>query len=106
MNIYLYEDENYDKYYENLVISNLKYVYEITKLTNKNDTIHINKIFDTNIIIKFNDISLCNNNENICIINIIYKTDLFLTMYKTESTRVKCLLWNGLFLIGSKENIK
>jgi hypothetical protein len=34
------------------------------------------------------------------------KTDLFLTMYKTESTRVKCLLWNGLFLIGSKENIK
>lgn len=82
MNIYLYEDENYDKYYENLLISNLKYVYEITKLTNKNDTIHINKIFDTNIIIKFNDISLCNNNENICIINIIYKKDLFLINFE------------------------
>lgn len=79
MNIYIHEDECYG----DLVIHNLNNVYEIKQLPNNNEDndtnykIDIGKIFDTNIIIKFNDILIQNDNENICIINIIYNKDLF-----------------------------
>ena len=73
MNIYIYKDEHYG----DLIINNLKDVYEIKQITNSINEIDMSKIFDTNFIIKFNDISLFNNNKKVCIINIIYNTELF-----------------------------
>jgi hypothetical protein len=76
MNIYLYEDAKYGDF----IKSNLD-VYEITKTTN--DEIHPSKMFDTNVIIKFNDPSLCNDTK-VCIINIIYNKNLFSHHFKPD----------------------
>ena len=47
MNIYIYKDEPYG----DLIIKNLKNVYEIKEISNSNNEIDMSKIFDTNIII-------------------------------------------------------